>query len=80
MPNRTHTDSITTEYHEDGSYTETSVQTITPMSKTQQGLAIGGVALLAVAPVLPLLALAALEKFEDKRQARKDRKAAKKSD
>ena len=77
MPNRTHTDSTTVEYHEDGSWTETSTITHIPATTGQKAAAFAGLGVMCVAPFVPLLTVVALEKWEARKERK--RKAALKS-
>lgn len=76
---RNYTDSQTVEYHDDGSRTVTTVETIHPVTGKQQAVAIGVLSLIAVAPVAPILALGLFDRIQEKREARKARKLAEKS-
>lgn len=76
---RNYTDSSTVEYHDDGSKTVTTVETLHPVSKKQQALATGVLGLVVMAPVIPLIVVAAYDRVEEKRAARKAKKAALKS-
>ena len=76
MSNRTHTDSVTVEHHDDGSWTETSTITRYPASTGQKAAAIGTIAVIGLMPLLPLVTVMALEKIEERREARRARKKA----
>lgn len=71
-----HTDSVITDYHEDGTWTTTTVITErepTRAEKAQAWTALGGLTVVAFAP---LLCVVIAEKYE----ARKERKAVKKAE
>lgn len=70
-----HTDSAIVEYHEDGSYTVTTVETHQPLTKADQAkgwAALGALMVIAVAP-------ATFPYVLDKMDERRERKAAKKA-
>lgn len=74
--NNAHTDSITTDYHEDGSWTTTSVVTERPATTAEQAKAWGVLGALGVISFAPLICVVAAEKLD----ARRARKAAKKAE
>jgi len=69
MPN--HTDSQIVEYHDDGSWTTTTVTTQMPMTKADQAKAwaiLGGLTLATFSPVIALVARDALERRREKKR------------
>jgi len=67
----THTDSCIIEHHDDGSRTVTTVETVYPVSKKQQALAVGVLSLIAMAPLVPIATVAAWDKIQERREAKK---------
>lgn len=76
----THTDSQIVEYNEDGSRTETTVITYTPMTPAQTAKAWGTLIGVCVLPLAPLVGIAVYERYEEHRAEKKARKLAKKSE
>lgn len=74
MSNRTHTDSSIIEHHDDGSYTETTVITHLPATRSQKIAAWSGVGAVLVLPFVPVVAIVLQEKFEARREARRAKK------
>ena len=73
MP-KSHTDSETIDYHEDGSWTTTTVITREPVTNRQKAAAFGVLGAIMVAPVMPAIGLVLYDKVQEKRAARKARK------
>lgn len=76
---RTHTDTQTTTYNEDGSWIETTEITHYPATKQQKASAAALLGFVTLAPLLPILTIASMEKarlmqdkYRAKRAARKD--------
>lgn len=74
---RAHTDTVTTVYNEDGSWTTTSEVTNYPASKKEKALAGTLLGAMVLAPLAPLLTVVALEKWDDTKEKRRLKKAAK---
>ncbi len=69
MPN--HTDSQIVEYHDDGSWTTTTVVTDRPLTKAEQAKAwgvLGGLTLVTFSPVIVIIARDALERRREKKR------------
>ncbi len=75
----THTDSVSTTHHEDGSYTTVSEITYTPPTRNEKIVAGAVLGALVLAPTAPLLFIVALEKAEYLNEKRKEKKAARKA-
>jgi len=80
MPTKPYTDSQTIEHHEDGSWTTTTIETHTPVTKKQQIAAAGVLGAVCFAPFVPLVTLVVLDKASERWERRKARKAQKKND
>lgn len=72
---RKHTDSAITEYHEDGSWTTTIVETNYPATRGQKAAAWAGLGSIFVLPFVPVVALVISEKLEERREKRRDKKS-----
>lgn len=77
MSRTPHTDSAIVEYHEDGSYTVTTVETHQPLTTADKARAWAGLGALMVVAVSPAFLPYVVDKLDERRERKQAKKAAK---